>query len=59
MKCSVCHEELIDPNGVCPGRLPGPAGLIALSPGPCASTAAHRAAVEAERIARQAARQND
>jgi hypothetical protein len=53
MKCSICHDELPDVNGVCPGRLPGPLGLIALSSGPCASTPETRARADAERAERQ------
>jgi hypothetical protein len=53
MKCSVCHDELPDPDGICPGRLPGAIGLVEYSAGPCKSTAEQRAQVTAERIARQ------
>lgn len=49
MKCSVCHDELVDPNGVCQGRLPGAVGLVAFSPGPCLSTPDTRAEVDKQR----------
>lgn len=55
MKCSVCHDELTDPNGICQGRLPGALGLVQFSAGPCRSTPEQRAEVDAARIARQKA----
>ena len=53
MKCSVCHDELNDSNGVCQGRLPGAVGLVAFSAGPCKSTPEQRSAVTAARLERQ------
>jgi len=50
MKCSVCHDELSSPNAICTGRLPGAAGLVHFSPGPCKSTPEQRAEVTARRI---------
>lgn len=42
-KCSVCHGDLVDPKGVCPGRLPGALGKIEFSAGKCLSTPLTRA----------------
>lgn len=49
MKCSICHGELPDPKGICPGRLPGAAGLVEFSPGKCLSTPLQREQTTARR----------
>jgi hypothetical protein len=49
VKCSICHEELPSPDAICPGRLPGPCGLVQFSPGKCKSTPEQRAEVDANR----------
>lgn len=51
-KCPVCHGDLPDPKAVCPGRIPGPLGLVAFSPGPCLSTPADRERLNNERVER-------
>lgn len=54
-RCPICHGDLTPNQKVCKGRLPGPLGLIALSPGLCKSTPEQRIVAEAERRARVAA----
>jgi len=48
-KCSICHGDLPDPKGVCPGTLPGAFGLVQLSPGKCLSTPLQRAEMDTRR----------
>lgn len=49
--CPFCHEAVTPKTRTCKGRLPGPLGLVALSPGPCGSTPETRAAKNDEKNA--------
>jgi hypothetical protein len=50
MKCSICHDDLVTPDAICLGTLPGALGLTKFSAGPCNSNAEQRAEVTSRRI---------